>query len=259
MRRGWLSDCPGLEISEALDGSISLDDNMVIRFTIGDSGMRALYLYGGWPGHIPYEVAGEWGMPILSDLGFEVEQTQDPFRLEDSLEEFDLIVIGWTQALTTEDLTPKQEENLLRAVSAGTGLAGYHGMAASFRASLQYSFLVGGSFIEHPGGEAGRVPYDVTIVDTEHEITQGVGDFRVATEQYYMECDPNNHVLAETVFRGDHLPWIDGYRMPVAWTKTWGEGRVFYCAIGHFLEDLQNPDNTRLMRQGFEWASRARH
>jgi type 1 glutamine amidotransferase len=130
-------------------------------------------------------------------------------------------------------------------------------MAASFRASLQYSLLIGGSFLEHPGGEAGRVPYTVEIVDPNHEITQGVNTYQVATEQYYMECDPNNHVLAETTFNGDDLAWVDGHRMPVAWTKTWGEGRVFYCAIGHFLEDLQHPDNTRLMTQGFRWAARS--
>lgn len=218
--------------------------------------MQALYLYGGWPGHFPYEVASRWCMPILEQLGFEVEQTQDPFRLEGDLSGIDLIVNGWTQALTTEDLTEKQERNLLAAIEGGCGLAGYHGMAASFRASLQYSLLIGGSFVEHPGGEASHVEYLVDIIDRDHEITRGVSSYKVASEQYYMECDPNNHVLAETVFTGEHLPWIEGNRMPVAWTRQWGEGRVFYCAVGHFMEDLAHPDNTRLMTQGFRWAAR---
>lgn len=218
--------------------------------------MRALYLYGGWPGHNPYDVAREWCMPILEGLGFDIDQTQDPFTLEGDLDQYDLIVNGWTQALTTEDLTEKQERNLLGAIERGCGMAGYHGMAASFRASLQYSLLIGGSFLEHPGGEAGRVPYRVEIVDTEHEVAHGVNSYDVATEQYYMECDPNNNVIAETVFAGDHLAWVEGHRMPVAWTKTWGAGRIFYCAIGHFIEDLQIPDNTRLMTNGFKWAAR---
>lgn len=218
--------------------------------------MKALYLYGGWPGHFPYEVAEQWCMPILEELGFEVVQTQDPFRLEGPLEEFDLIVNGWTQALTTEDMSEKQERNLLQAVHSGTGIAGYHGMAASFRASLPYSDLIGGSFVEHPGGEASHVPYRVSITDRAHETTQGVNDFEVATEQYIVQVDPNVQVIAECEFSGEHRDWIKGHRMPVAWVKNWGRGRIFYCTIGHFMEDLQNPENTKLMKQGFKWASR---
>lgn len=216
---------------------------------------RVLYLYGGWPGHRPAEVA-EWATEQLHRLGFDVEHTQDPFRLDDDLGRYDLLVLGWTQALTTEDLTPAQEECLLRAVAAGTGVAGWHGMAASFRASLPYHLVIGGAFVEHPGGEGYPQPYDVTIVDREHEVTAGVRDFSAATEQYYMHTDPNNHVLAETVFSGEHLPWLEGRRMPVAWVRTWGGGRVFYSAIGHSPDDLRDPDVTRLVRQGMAWAAR---
>jgi uncharacterized protein len=216
---------------------------------------RVLYLYGGWPGHRPYEVA-EWAREQLDLLGFDVEETQDPFRFEEDLTGYDLIVIGWTQALTTEDLTDAQEKSLLNAVQRGTGVAGWHGMAASFRSSLPYHLLIGGAFVEHPGGEGVEVPYDVTIVDATHEVTADIENFKAATEQYYMHVDPNNHILAETVFTGDHLPWLDGARMPAAWVKQWGQGRVFYCAIGHFPSDLRDPQVTRLMRQGMAWAAR---
>lgn len=95
-----------------------------------------------------------WARGLLASLDFQVEEVQDPFRLEDDLTRYDLVVLGWTQALTTEDLSEAQERSLLTAVSQGVGGAGWHGMAASFRASLQYSLLIGGSFLEHPGGEA---------------------------------------------------------------------------------------------------------
>lgn len=216
---------------------------------------RVLYLYGGWPGHRPAEVA-RWAAGLLDELGFDVEFTEDPHRFDENLGHYDLVVVGWTQALTTEDLTPAQETCLLRAVAEGTGVAGWHGMAASFRASLPYHLVIGGAFIEHPGGEGFPQPYDVALVDRHHPVTSGVRDFSVASEQYYMHTDPNNHVLAETAFSGDHLPWLDGYRMPVAWVRTWGAGRVFYCSIGHTPEDLRDPDVTRLIRQGMAWAAR---
>jgi type 1 glutamine amidotransferase len=217
---------------------------------------RALFLYGGWPGHFPYDVA-EWATSLMTDEGFEVDEIHDPYRLEADLTGYDLIVCGWTQAVTTEDLSEKAERSLLGAVEQGTGFVGWHGAAASFRASLPFSFLLGASFIDHPGGEGVEVPYGVKIVDPSHEITQGVEDFEAASEQYYMHYDPAVHVLAATTFTGEHLPWLDGTQMPVAYTKQWGKGRVFYHALGHLPKDLQAPPVERMLRQGMRWAARS--
>ena len=38
---------------------------------------KVLYLYGGWPGHFPYEVA-TWAGALMSDLGFEVRRDPGP-------------------------------------------------------------------------------------------------------------------------------------------------------------------------------------
>jgi uncharacterized protein len=192
----------------------------------------------------------------MAELGFEVDEINDPYRLDADLTGYDLIVVGWTQALTTEDLPERAEQRLLEAVRQGTGFAGWHGMTAAFRASLPYNFLCGAAFVEHPGGEGVEVPYEVRIVDHDHEVTRGVEDFTVASEQYYMLMDPAVHVLATTTFSGEHLPWLDGVEMPAAYVKNWGEGRVFYVSVGHLPENLEAPQMTRLVRQGLAWAAR---
>jgi type 1 glutamine amidotransferase len=216
---------------------------------------RALFLYGGWPGHFPYEVA-KWADGLMSELDFDVTHINDPHRLEEDLTGYDVIVCGWTQAMTTEDLTEKAERSLLGAVESGTGFVGWHGAAASFRASLPFSFMLGSSFIEHPGGEGVDVPYGVKIVDREHEITRGVDDFEAASEQYYLHYDPAVHVLATTTFTGEHLPWVEGTEMPIAYTKQWGKGRVFFVALGHLPKDLESAPVERMVRQGLIWATR---
>ncbi|MBW4717275.1 ThuA domain-containing protein [Saccharothrix obliqua] len=215
---------------------------------------RLLYLCGGWPGHKPGEVAG-WLIPELHQRGFEVELTADPARLGDDLSEFAAVLLGWTQSHPTEDLDPAVAERFSASVASGLGVAGWHGMGASFRASLLYNMIVGGNCVSHPGGEGVRVPYTVRIVHTGHEVTKGVHDFEVASEQYYMHVDPANEVLAETTFTGEHIPWIDGHTSPVAWTRNWGEGRVFYTSVGHYLADLRVPDSTTLLLQGISWAA----
>lgn len=217
---------------------------------------RALYLYGGWPGHFPYEVA-DWARGLMSGLGFEVDETQDPSLLERDLTGYDLIVIGWTQYTTTEDLSDTAERRLHEAVRSGTGLAGWHGMAAAFRSSLQFSLLTGASFLDHPGGEGVPVPYTIEIIDPDHPITEGVGNIEIASEQYYMHVDPSVHVLATTTFGGEHWPWADGVVMPAVFTHQWGEGRIFYASPGHLPAELQIPAVERLVGQGLRWAARS--
>jgi hypothetical protein len=101
--------------------------------------------------------------------------------------------------------------------------------------------------VAHPGGDG--VEYMVRIVDHDHVITKGLHDFGVSSEQYYMHVDPANHVLAVTDF--------GGVAVPVAWTKTYGKGRVFYCSLGHVAQVFeQDPQILEMVTRGMVWAAR---
>jgi len=90
----------------------------------------------------------------------------------------------------------------------------------------------------------------VYIVDKGHWITQGVSGFHAKSEHYYMHIDPAIHVLAATPF-GD-------VAMPVAWTKMWGKGRVFYSSMGHLASVFdQDPNILKLQTRGMLWAAHA--
>ena len=216
---------------------------------------RALYLFGGWPGHEPYAMA-QWARPIFDELAFQVDETNDIFALDQDLTGYDIIILGWNNAVTTETLTAAQEKRLWDAVLAGTGVAGWHGPAAAFRSSLSYHWMIGGSFVGHPGGEGFPHPYTVDVVDPTHEVMRGVASFPVASEQYYVMTDPDIHVLAETTFDGAHYPWLNGKTCPAAWVRHWGKGRVFYHSIGHDVGNMADENVRRLTRQGLEWAAR---
>jgi type 1 glutamine amidotransferase len=44
--------------------------------------------------------------------------------------------------------------------------------------------------------------------------------------------------------------------MPVAWTKYWGMGRVFYCSLGHHADVFDAcPEAQLLMERGMLWAA----
>ena len=43
--------------------------------------------------------------------------------------------------------------------------------------------------------------------------------------------------------------------MPVAWTRRYGEGKVFYSSLGHNLADFQNtPQVADIIVRGLLWA-----
>ena len=203
---------------------------------------RAWIVQGGWEGHEPKEVA-EILARALRENGFQVEvsDTLDAFKEKD-LEKLDLIVPLWTMG----HIEPKQLNPLLEAVRNGTGIAGVHGgMADAFRDQTEYHYMVGGQWVAHPGGDG--VTYEVNITDVPSPITEGLKDFTVTSEHYYMHVDPGNTVLATTRF-GDVV-------MPVAWTKMYGQGRVFYCSLGHSASVVRQPEVLTLVTRGMIWAA----
>ncbi|QHT62870.1 hypothetical protein GXP70_24760 [Paenibacillus lycopersici] len=205
---------------------------------------KALIVWGGWDGHQPKEV-GEIFTGLLREEGFDVtvSDTLESFENAELMASLDLIVPVWTMGqIKQEQLRP-----LLDTVNAGCGIAGCHGgMGDAFRNETDFQFMVGGQWVAHPGNDGVR--YDVNLVDENEPLTSGIGDFEVISEQYYMHVDPAVKVHATTNF-GD-------VKMPVVWTKTWGQGRVYYNSLGHQANIVAMPQTLELMRRGFLWAAR---
>jgi type 1 glutamine amidotransferase len=143
---------------------------------------------------------------------------------------------------------------LLEAVKSGVGIAGWHGcMADSFRNDTEYQFMVGGQWVAHPGN---IIDYTVQVTKPDDPIVEGISEFAMHSEQYYMHIDPIIEVLATTTFNGEHAPWIAGSTVPVVWKKRWGEGKVFYSSLGHVAKDFDVPEARTIMQRGMLWASR---
>jgi type 1 glutamine amidotransferase len=208
---------------------------------------RALIFQGGWAGHYPEA----WAKLMAEDLiagGLEVEviDSLEPLAQTEYLCEFALLVPCWTMG----QLSPEQSAGLFQAVRSGVGLGGNHGgMGDAFRGNVKYEWMVGGHFLGHP--YVG--PYTVEVVDRNHVITAGLPEsFAYDSEQYYMAVDPAVAVLAES----DYTHEGQTCRMPVAWTKVWGAGRVFYCALGHDPSEFErHPAARELTRRGLLWAA----
>ena len=215
---------------------------------------QALIFKGGWEGHEPALVSARFAR-LLEKNGFSVTVVDGTDVLKDgeALLAYDLIVACFTMG----ELPRECALGISDAVSRGVGLAGCHGgMCDAFRASTDWQFMTGGQWVAHPGNDG--LEYTVNICRGSSSITEGIRDFTLKSEQYYLHIDPAVEVLATTRF-----PIADGPHaknkpvdMPVAWTKYWGEGRVFYCSLGHHDDVFDAcPEAQLLMERGMLWAA----
>jgi len=215
---------------------------------------KALIFQSGWDGHEPQLTSKRFGA-ILEKEGFSVQisDTLDCLNELEPLLELDLLVACWTMG----EISREQVTNVSKAVGAGVGLAGCHGgMCDSFRQDTEWQFITGGQWVSHPGGDG--VDYTVTITGKNHPLMEGLEDFPVSSEHYYLHIDPAIEVLATTRF-----PLINYYNisnkqvdMPVVWTKFWGNGRVFYTSLGHVDNVFDNSPNAQIiMQRGMLWAA----
>lgn len=211
---------------------------------------KALVFRGGWEGHDPVEssdiVAAELQKRQMTVDIFDDQEC----LLKRDLTAYDVIIPVWTMG----DISNEAEKALLAAVAGGVGIGGWHGgMCDAFRNHTDYQFMTGGQWVAHPGGV---IDYQVNII-SDDPIVSGIRDFAVRSEQYYMHVDPGNEVLATTRFNGDICPWIDGTVMPVVWKRKYGQGKVFFCSLGHQGEEFKTcPQLLEIVVRGILWAAK---
>ena len=228
---------------------------------------QALIVRGGWDGHEPV-AATELFLPFLEANGYAVRIEESPAVYADpeAMAATDLVL----QSVTMSEATDEQVAGLRAAVAAGTGLTGWHGgIADSYRASSDYLQLVGGQFATHPSRHPDAVaedepngnilPYTVEITELglSHPITEGIGDFELETEQYWVLHDDLIDVLATTTHPVQ--PWHPWHRpivSPVVWTRLWGKGRIVVSTPGHSVAVLKDPNVRTIIERGILWATR---
>ena len=217
---------------------------------------KALIVAGGWDGHEPKQTS-EVFSKILSENGFETEVSfsLDSFENADYLKTLDLIVPHWTMGTISSTAV----KNVCAAVASGVGIAGCHGgMCDSFRESTEWQFMTGSQWVAHPGNAG--ITYEVNFNHSSASpLTEGLSDFSLTSEQYYIHCDPCVNVLATTRFAvtdfNEHSS--NGVvTVPVIYTKYWGKGKVYYISVGHVAAVWDIPQAREAIRRGFIWAAK---
>jgi type 1 glutamine amidotransferase len=155
-------------------------------------------------------------------------------------------------ALTTGELPfdGDQKSAIVNFVSAGKGFLGVHSATDTLYEWAEYGRLVGAYFKDHPWTQSATV----LVEDQAHPATAGLGDRFTLTEEFYTFRDnprPRVHVLlrldpASVATSGDY---------PLAWTQSYGAGRTYYNALGHFADTWRDPRFQRQLTGAIRWAA----
>jgi type 1 glutamine amidotransferase len=202
---------------------------------------RKILLYQGGR-YIHLEKTYNYFENILSDYIIDCFNSVEIFGTENFFE------YGTTIFFSQEGkFTEEQEKNVLEFVAGGKGFIGLHGASASFKTHTRYFEMLGGRFISHKS----VTNFDVNIIDKTHKITQGIENFTFKDEPYRHDFSKGMdiHILAEANYHDNNNPMPE----PIMWIKTYGTGRVFYCALGHRTISLKDVMFQTIIKRAVRW------
>jgi type 1 glutamine amidotransferase len=183
---------------------------------------------------------------------FEVRVSEDIGILEsDALHHYDVLVLNFRNNPGKRDINANGRQNLLDYVASGKGLVAVHFAVCAFGNWEPFRDLLGRYWKPKHSGHGPRGPFRVEVADADHPVTAGLEGFEIDDELYarLVEARPI-HVLLEA--RSD---W-SGATEPLAWTLSYGKGRVFNLVLGHDERSRRHAAFGEVLRRGTEWAAR---
>jgi uncharacterized protein (TIGR03437 family) len=171
----------------------------------------------------------------------EIVNTEDVSLLTaENLRNYDAVYFFTSGELPLSD---QQKADLLDFVRSGKGFGGSHSATDCLYTWPEYGEMIGGYFDGHPWAQEASVD----VEDAQSPLVAGAAPaFRFIEELYQFRNFSRDRVRVlltldtrSVDMKAAGINRTDG-DFPLAWMRSYGQGRVFYSAFGHF------PDSFRL-------------
>lgn len=229
--------------------------------------MKLLVISGG---RHPYEES----TPILGDFlraaGHTVTISEDAAALADAagLDAYDALVFN-TRRENLPDfgdlaLAPAEQEGMARFIREGKGFVCIHISTCLSNAWPEYHDITGGGWITGTSYHPPYGEFTVNVSNPSHPGVEGVSDFSTNDELYMgLAHREGNEVFLTGDSEEGTWPWgperaptfMAGGTYPLAWTRTYGEGKVFVLLLGHDGRSFETPEFQRIVLNGVEWVA----
>jgi type 1 glutamine amidotransferase len=153
--------------------------------------------------------------------------------------------------------------NLMDFIRGGRGFVGIHAATDSCYQWREYGRMINGYFDGHPWTANTRVSIKVEPGRENHPLVAMFGGNSVEfREEIYQLGDPYDSGAVHMLLRLDTEKSdmnVRGIRRDdgdfgVSWARQWGDGRVFYCSLGHNHHIYWHPVVVRHYLAGIQWA-----
>ena len=150
------------------------------------------------------------------------------------------------------DLSPQQKKDLLAFIhDDGKGFVGAHTADDAYFTWPEYGEMIGGYFDNHPWGVFDA---SVVVVDPGFSAMKALPRAFVVRDEIYVHKAPYSKDKVHVLARLDPAKLDRTGDFPVAWTKSYGKGRVFYSTFGHLPESWDNPAIQKMYFEAIKWA-----
>jgi len=181
----------------------------------------------------------------------------------EKLKEFDAVCLNNTTGMKFDPKeTPERCKALLDFVKSGKGIVGVHAATDNFKQWPEGEEMMGGKFTGHPWGGGDTVA--IKIDQPNHPLMapfKGKG-FKVKEEIYRTEpplYSRSKQLVLMSLDMSDPATKAKASKPSdedtgISWVKNVGEGRVFYCSLGHNDEIFMNEAILRHYLAGIQFA-----
>jgi type 1 glutamine amidotransferase len=194
---------------------------------------------------------------IGAAAGFEVTASEDvaAFTAE-NLRQYGAVIFFTSGDLP---LSNAQQAAFMDFIRRGGGFLGVHSATDTFYLWPEYQKLIGGYFDHHPWHQE----VVVRVVDRGDPVVAFLGESIAVTDEIYQIRDFD--VGGSRVLLRLDLDSVDlsrpnvhrhPYGWPLAWTRSYGSGRIFYEALGHEVAVWRAPWFQQMLRNAALWVLR---
>jgi type 1 glutamine amidotransferase len=200
--------------------------------------------------------------PILKEMGeksgaFQLTVTQDVGAFtKENLKQYAAVMFYTTGELP---FTDEEKTALVDFLKSGHGFVGVHSATDTLYEWGVYNQIIGGYFNDHPWHQL----VTVDVVDPSSKLVSSLGKSFQMTDEIYQISDfqaDTSHVLlaldpasVDLNKPGVHRRY---YGWPIAWTRMFGQGRVYYNSLGHEEAVWNDPRYQDMLLKAIKWVMR---
>ncbi|MBI3684657.1 MAG: ThuA domain-containing protein [Acidobacteria bacterium] len=184
----------------------------------------------------------------------EIVATEDLSRLTASvLRDFDAVFFFTSGELVLSD---QQKRDLLDFVRQGKGFGGAHSATDTLYTWPEYGEMIGGYFDGHPWAQEAGMDIEDPDFPGLRDLAPG---WRIVEEFYQFRSWSRDRVRVlmtldtSTVdLKAEGVNRTDG-DFALAWIRNYGQGRVFYTALGHFEDTWLDARFQKMLENALLW------